>query len=42
MMMLTGRMFRGLCHGAFLPTGLGKKNYAGCGLAIDTIVPTKV
>jgi hypothetical protein len=41
MMMLTGRMLRGLCHGAFLPTGLGKMD-AGCSLAIDSIVPTKV
>jgi hypothetical protein len=41
MMMLTGRMLRGLCHGAFLPTGLGKID-AGCSLAIDSIVPTKV
>jgi hypothetical protein len=41
MMMLTGRMLRGVCHGAFLPTGLGKMD-AGCSLAIDNIVPTKV
>ena len=41
MMMLAGRMLRGLCHGASLPTGLGKMD-AGCSLAIDSIVPTKV
>ena len=41
MMMLTCRMLRGLCHGAFLPTGLGKMD-AGGSLAINYMVPTKV
>ena len=41
MMMLTGRMLRGLCHSA-IPPNRSWKTDAGCTLAIDSIVPTKV
>jgi hypothetical protein len=41
MMMLTGQMLRGLCHSA-IPPNRSWKTDAGCTLAIDSIVPTKV
>ncbi len=41
MMMLTGRMLRGLCHCVFLPTSPLKAD-AGCSLDIENIVLTKL